>query len=105
MPNNEPIDLRIENIEAKLKEHGVTIPGTAITRVLMDAKLCQEEDITVPAGKEYRLVWSIGLGMMNMPKWFFVGITIEQALVRAESWIRDLDIGPDGRRKSNHDST
>lgn len=83
------IEKRITAVETEMKRWGVTVPGTTISRVLLDTTLCQKEGVQLPdndEAKEAYLVWSVGLGMMSYPKKFFHGMTISDALDQAESW-------------------
>ena len=55
-------------------EKGQSVPGTMINRVLKD---------------ERGFGWCIAVGTMEMPKSFFYGDTIEEALCSAEKWRRE----------------
>jgi len=59
-------DTRISILEIKTS---TGVPGTIITRSFTPASGMQ---------------WTIGFGNMNMPKQFFIGNTIEEALSLAE---------------------
>ena len=72
------MEKRITAIEEILASHGVTVQGTTISRVL---------------ATEHGIEWCLGFGMMNMPKWFFNGPTINTALLKAEKWAAILDAG------------
>lgn len=61
------IDERILRIEQQLK---LTVPGTSISRQL---------------APERGMQWVIGFGQIHMPKEFFTGKTIEEALTCAEN--------------------
>lgn len=63
---NATIDQRIEALEAQFSK---SIPGTQITRVMK---------------KDRGFEWCVAIGNMGMPKAFFHGDTIAEALTRAE---------------------
>ena len=64
-----------------------TVPGTAISRVSLAHTLFKKEGIKleVPFNKNSSsVVWCLALGPMSMPKDFFYGNTIKEAVERAE---------------------
>lgn len=61
------IDERILKLE---KIHSPTVPGTTISRQLK---------------QDTGMQWCIGFGQMYLPKYFYTGDTIEEALTKAEN--------------------
>jgi hypothetical protein len=53
-------------------EEGLTCPGTTISRVLLEGEF----------------QWCVGIGQMMMPKDFFYGKTISEALSKAEGSLK-----------------
>lgn len=77
--------MTIEQKIAKL-EQGFTVPGTIISRTLMDVPLARQYGVFVPQSYTRRsiMVWSIAVGLLNMPKQFIVhGGTIGEAVNKA----------------------
>lgn len=63
---------RIRRLETVMKVRwGVAVPGTVLSRCLGPTT-------------EDGLMWSLGVGMLSMPKKFFVGKTIPECLAQAE---------------------
>lgn len=65
----DTVEERVLNLE---KLCGCTVPGTELSRVLVEGKLG----------------WTLSLGTMRMPKQFFTDITIEGVLEQAETHFR-----------------
>lgn len=79
------IDDRICKLEQLLKEaFHITVPGTTISRILMDTRLCEKEGVPVLTDRKSQLVWSVAVGGLQDVKLFFHGNSIEEALSKAE---------------------
>jgi hypothetical protein len=76
--------VRLEQQIAALEATIEGVSGLTITRCIMDSSLLDKFEITPPTEvKESYLVWSVAVGRMLMPKRFFYGWTIAEALDRA----------------------
>lgn len=77
------IDERMRALEGNL-----ICPGTTITRVFKPS----DPGGKVVKGKwqppEHGLQWCVAIGVMEMPKKFFYGDTIDEAVKEAEKWKR-----------------
>jgi hypothetical protein len=51
---------------------------------MYDTKLLENEGIITKTDRASVLVWSVALGGMQQPKCLFVGLTIEDAIRKAE---------------------
>lgn len=79
------IDERICKLEQLLKEEFyINVPGTTISRVLMDTRLCEKEGVPVLTDRQGQLVWSVAVGGLQEVKLFFHGNSIDEALSEAE---------------------
>lgn len=79
------IEKRLFHLEKKLK---TTIPGTMINRVLMDTTILKREFLKPLHDRECHLVWSVGIGLMDMPKVFGYGHTIDEAIKNVEKKLK-----------------
>jgi hypothetical protein len=62
------------------------VPGTIFQRFLVDNKLLKEFKVKVPRnqlGPECKLLWSLAVGYLSMPKVFFYGLTPDECLEKA----------------------
>jgi hypothetical protein len=72
-----------------LKLETETIPGTTLSRSLMDASILEEDGVygvrLTPEQKRqgYGLIWCLSVGKMGRPKVFFYGQTIRQCYLKA----------------------
>jgi hypothetical protein len=60
-------------------------PGTTWQRVLMDAFVARQKGLKVPADvpdSQSLTVWSLGIGMLNTPKYFVYGHTMRECFLR-----------------------
>jgi hypothetical protein len=76
------IDQRVKYLEKSFR-----VPGTQITRVLMDRALCISHGVKMPrqrAVNEAHLIWCVALGELMSPKRFFYGRNIDEAVRRAD---------------------
>lgn len=66
------------------------VPGTTLSRVLMDMKLAEKEDPRAPkhSNGESVLMWCLALGPMSEPKVFFYSITVDGVILKAEKDLR-----------------
>lgn len=80
-----------------------SIPGTDLQRVQVDRHLLELDGIKVPPGKESMFVWSLGLGAAHEPKTFITGLTIIQAVKRAQKVVADWEkVGLTGTGRNTH---
>lgn len=79
------IETRICKLE-QLISPTTAMYGTTISRVLMDHSLFKEYDLRLEeaTGREASVVWCLALGAVHVPKEFFYGHSIEQAVEQAE---------------------
>lgn len=76
------IDTRLEALE---QADGASVPGTSLTRILMDVKLFAKYGLGEPStDAESVTLWCLGIGAPWKPKYFFYGCTIVEALEKAE---------------------
>jgi hypothetical protein len=75
------MEQRLKKLEEKLK---LTVPGTIISRVLLDQKLWKKEKIDIILGNDSWLMWRVGVGQLHQPKIFAYGRTIEEAINNLE---------------------
>lgn len=68
-----------------------TIPGTSLQRLQVDRVILERDGMKVPPGKESMFVWSLGLGAAHEPKMFITGLTIIQAIKRAQKAVADRE--------------
>lgn len=70
-----------------------TLPGTSITRCLVDRAILAREapEIKVPEGKGAMFVWALGLGPAHEPKAFWYGETIISAVRKAQKEIAEVE--------------
>jgi len=91
MKKREIIEKNLEAIETYIPG----LPGTSLTRVLMDVNLCRKYSIKVPKKmvlkqREAVMVWCVGVGTLNMPKNFYYGFTPSGAVQVALKALKDL---------------
>lgn len=77
-------------IEQRIKklERTSSVPGTILSRVWLDAELLPRFHLAFPRTEKLReryLVWCLALGNVYAPKAMFYGMTILEALKRAEA--------------------
>lgn len=75
-----------------------TTPGTSLQRIQVDRVILERDGIMVPPGKESVFVWSLGLGAAHQPKTFVTGLTIIQAITRAQKVVRAWEKAAADRR-------
>ena len=64
-------------------ERGQTVPGTSIVRIMMDTNQLVEKGLAPIHEGETHMVWGVGVGRLMMPKAFYYGHTIKQAVEQA----------------------
>jgi len=87
----ETIEKNLEAIETYIPG----LPGTSLTRVLLDVNWCRKYSIKVPKKmvlkqREAVMVWCVGVGTLNMPKNFYYGFTPSGAVRAALSALKTL---------------
>lgn len=85
------IDKQLVKLERRALRlgHGFT-RGTIISRVCCDIPLLVAKGIKVPKDllkNEAITVWSLGLGGLNEPKVFFLGLTISDTIKKANEYL------------------
>lgn len=77
------IDEAITLLEEKAKDYAGQVPGTAISRILLDKVFCAEWGVPCPPDRECARAWCLSLGGMSAPRVLIYGATIEQAVQKA----------------------
>ena len=72
---------QIDQLEEVYRANCGHLPGTAISRVLVDNVLFEERGLPRESatGREATLVWVVGVGALAMAKTYFYGVTLEAA--------------------------
>jgi len=80
------IEKRIASLERKATKLGLSSRshGTQIVRLLADRAFLASRNMKLPRDQECALIWSVGIGGIQLPKLFYYGETIAEALRRAE---------------------
>lgn len=85
------IDKKLSKLERRALRlgHGFT-RGTIISRVCCDVPTLIHRGVKVPKellGNEAITVWSLGLGGLNEPKAFFIGLTVNDTIKQANEYL------------------
>lgn len=84
------IETRLNKIEDTLKTRfGITIPGTELIRVVLTKNKCNDEEIIIMDGEDHSVSWRLLIGNMSDSYKLFYGVTIPDALDKAEKWLSE----------------
>ena len=83
------IDLEILILEKNIS----SLPGTTISRVLIDDNFAKLKSIKLTAKQQKckgGLIWALSLGHMQEPKFMFYGQTIKNVIKQAKKQIKTI---------------
>ena len=79
------VDTRIKKLEVAYQKYAGQVPGTSISRAMLDHKLCAQHGVEIRDEiHESETVWCLGLGGLVEPKIFFYDHTILGVVKKAE---------------------